>query len=69
MRVVWPPFDRARRSDEPARRADDAAAVRLPPDLVGPVELALARAVDAIPGETALPGGSRYEPRWDGYLH
>ncbi|WP_380103610.1 hypothetical protein [Kribbella qitaiheensis] len=43
--------------------------VRLPADLVGPVDLELARAVDGIPGPTALPGGSRYEPKWDGYLH
>ncbi|MEU4607492.1 hypothetical protein AB0F43_31290 [Kribbella sp. NPDC023972] len=51
----------------PARRRADAAAVRLPPDLVGPVDLELARAVETIPGENALPGGSRYEPKWDGF--
>ncbi len=32
-----------------------------------PVSLALAKAVDSIPAEAALPGGSRYEPKWDGY--
>jgi hypothetical protein len=42
---------------------------RLPPDLIGPVDLELARAVDTIPGEKALPGGSRYEPKFDGFLH
>jgi hypothetical protein len=52
----------------PSRRSD-ASGVRLPTDLVGPVDLELARAVDGIPGENALPGGSRYEPKWDGYLH
>ena len=52
----------------PARRAD-VGAVRLPADLVGPVDLELAKAVDEIPGERALPGGSRYEPKWDGFLH
>lgn len=49
----------------PARRAD-AGVVRLPADLVGPDDLELAKAVDEIPGERALPGGSRYEPKWDG---
>nr|WP_308411012.1 ATP-dependent DNA ligase [Arthrobacter sp. AFG20] len=29
--------------------------------------LALAKAVDSVPAEAALPGGSRYEPKWDGY--
>lgn len=39
----------------------------VPPGLHAPVSLALAKAVDAIPAEAALPGGSRYEPKWDGY--
>jgi hypothetical protein len=43
--------------------------VRIPPHLAGPVELALARSVDQIPGPHALPGGCRYEVKWDGYLH
>jgi hypothetical protein len=43
--------------------------VRLPADLVGPVSVELARSVETIPGPSALPGGSRYEPKWDGYLH
>ena len=50
----------------PARRAEPPP-VRLPPDLVGPVDLELAKALDDIPGENALPGGSRYEPKWDGF--
>jgi hypothetical protein len=37
--------------------------------LSGPVDFVLARAVESVPGEAALPGGSRYEPKWDGYLH
>jgi hypothetical protein len=52
----------------PARRAGPPP-VRLPADLVGPVDLELARAVNEIPGENALPGGSRYEPKWDGFIH
>jgi ATP-dependent DNA ligase len=47
------------------RRTEPAA--RLPADLAGPVDLALARSVETIPAEAALPGGSRYEPKWDGF--
>lgn len=36
-------------------------------DLLGPVGLALAQAVERLPGEHALSGGSRYELKWDGY--
>jgi hypothetical protein len=32
-----------------------------------PVELALAKAVESIPGVDALPGGSVYEMKWDGF--
>jgi len=39
----------------------------LPPGLTGPVQVALARAVERIPPAEALPGGSRYEPKWDGF--
>ena len=49
------------------RRAEPSVRVR--PDLAGPVEVALARSVDQIPGPHALPGGSRYEVKWDGYLY
>lgn len=49
-----------------ARRADPAL-VRLPTDLAGPVDVELARLTNSIPGPSAMPGGSRYEPKWDGY--
>lgn len=39
----------------------------VPPALLPPVSLALAKAVDSVPAEAAFPGGSRYEPKWDGY--
>jgi hypothetical protein len=44
---------------------------RLTSELAGPVELELelARAVDKLPGRNALPGGSRYQLKYDGYLH
>jgi ATP-dependent DNA ligase len=41
--------------------------MELPAGLAGPVQVALARAVEQIPNTGALPGGSRYEPKWDGY--
>lgn len=37
------------------------ASIRFPP------EVALARAAETLPAENALPGGSRYEPKWDGF--
>jgi ATP-dependent DNA ligase len=39
----------------------------LPPELAGPVAVALAKPVRGIPHPDALPGGCRYEPKWDGY--
>ena len=45
-------------------RRTDPDAVRLPPDLAGPVDVELTRAVEEIPGPNALPGGSRYEPKF-----
>ncbi len=39
----------------------------LPPELAGPVAVQLAKPVPAIPPANALPGGCRYEPKWDGY--
>lgn len=39
----------------------------LPPELAGPVAVALAKPVRGIPLANALPGGCRYEPKWDGY--
>jgi hypothetical protein len=43
--------------------------VDLPMGLAGLVEFELAQAVGALPGEKELPGGSRYEPKWGGFLH
>src|SRR4051794_3260219 len=39
----------------------------LPPELAGPVAVELAKPVKEIPPAGALPGGCRYEPKWDGY--
>lgn len=39
----------------------------LPPELAGPVAVQLAKPVRSIPPANALPGGCRYEPKWDGY--
>ena len=39
----------------------------LPRDLRGPVTVALARAEDAIPAATSMPGGAVFQPKWDGY--
>jgi ATP-dependent DNA ligase len=44
-----------------------SAPMLLPRELRGPVEVELARAVDAIPGPKALPGGTVWEPKLDGY--
>lgn len=41
--------------------------MELPPELAGPVQVALARPVEQIPHAGALPGGARYEPKWDGF--
>lgn len=46
---------------------DTVPAEDLPPSLRGPQQLALARAADVVPTSAALPGGSLYEPKWDGY--
>ena len=63
------PIRERRGETMPRVRRTDPAAVRLPPDLVGPVDVELTRAVEEIPGPNALPGGSRYEPKFDGFLH
>lgn len=39
----------------------------LPPELAGPVGVALAKPVREIPAPHALHGGCVYEPKWDGY--
>jgi ATP-dependent DNA ligase len=42
-------------------------APRVPPDLRGPVDVELARAVEHIPGLNELAGGTVWEPKLDGY--
>lgn len=42
---------------------------RVPAELAGPVEVALAKSANDIPGPHALSDGSRYEVKWDGYLY
>ncbi len=37
------------------------------PGLAGPVAFELAEPVEQVPGEHAMPGGSRYEMKWDGF--
>jgi hypothetical protein len=49
--------------------AETGGMVPLASDLRGPVGLQLARAVEQLPGEHGMPGGSRYELKWDGFLH
>ncbi len=39
----------------------------LPPDLLGPVTVCLARSEESIPRASALPGGAFYELKWDGF--
>lgn len=39
----------------------------LPAELRPPLELALARPAESIPAPDSLPGGARYEPKWDGF--
>lgn len=39
----------------------------LPAELRPPLSAALARPASAIPAESSLPGGARYEPKWDGF--
>lgn len=64
---------RARRMSSAAkapatRRARDPVTMPgLPADLAGPVAVALARSESTIPGPRAMPGGSMYELKWDGY--
>jgi ATP-dependent DNA ligase len=40
---------------------------KLGPDLLGPVALELARAEEQLPGPNGMPGGSRFELKWDGF--
>jgi len=42
---------------------------KLAADLLGPVGLELARAVEQLPGPHGMPGGPRFGLKWDGFLH
>jgi hypothetical protein len=42
---------------------------KLAADLLGQVGLELARAEEQLPGPGGMPGGSRFELKWDGFLH
>ncbi|WP_295122498.1 non-homologous end-joining DNA ligase [uncultured Leifsonia sp.] len=46
---------------------DHSPAVRPPEPLRGQIDLALAKASERVPEAAALPGGSRYEPKLDGW--
>jgi len=35
--------------------------------VAGPVAVALSKAAERVPAESALPGGCLYEPKWDGF--
>jgi hypothetical protein len=52
-----------------ALRGDTVAVGNLSPELTGPVQLELAKAVEELAGPRGMPGGSRYELKWDGFLH
>lgn len=39
----------------------------LPAGFRGPVEVALAKSAERIPGSQILGGGAMYEPKWDGF--
>jgi hypothetical protein len=51
----------------PLPRATLVGWARSPAGLLGPVGLELARAVEQLPGPHGMPGGARYELKWDGY--
>jgi hypothetical protein len=44
--------------------ATERVAPGIPPELCGPVDVELARAVEPIPGPNALPGGTSGNPCW-----
>ncbi|MGZ0153747.1 ATP-dependent DNA ligase (plasmid) [Kribbella sp. WER1] len=50
----------------PAGRRTDGP-VAIPAGLRGPVDVALAKTAEQIPGPHDLVGGTRYEPKWDGF--
>lgn len=45
----------------PTTRRPEPSQVKVPADLAGPVDVALAKSEEQIPEPHALPGGSRYE--------
>lgn len=45
----------------------DAAASLVPATLHPPVDVALAAAAPTLPGSRAMPGGARYQPKFDGF--
>jgi len=47
------------RAPQPSSRADNGPVPAVP-------ELVLAKAAEKIPGPTAMPGGTRGEPKYDG---
>lgn len=48
-------------------QGDTVAMGNLSPELTGPVQLELAKVVEHLPGPHGMPGGSRYELKWDGF--
>lgn len=69
-----PPVDEepAREEEPPTRERPAAAAAgedheHVPDELQGPLELMLARVAERLPGPSAMPGGTRWEPKWDGF--
>ncbi len=60
-------LDRFEEMGDPLAALDPSPAVRPPEPLRGHIDLALAKAADRVPEAPALPGGSRYEPKLDGW--
>lgn len=50
-------------------RGETVAMGNLSPELTGPVQLELAKAIEQLPGEHGMTGESRFELKWDGFLH
>jgi hypothetical protein len=50
-------------------RANTGKLGKLAADLLGQVGWALARVEEQLPGPRGMPGGSRFELKWDGFLH
>jgi len=55
------------RSATAPKNRPTAGGPSLPPGLAGPIAVELARAEERLPGPDAMPGGSRYELKWDGF--